>query len=226
MDASPTGTQKAPRWTVHRPPWTRSTRDGGYRLAHAQLWGEVWQLDLAPGYFADRVCSRAGVWIIGRESAAAKLITEDHAVLPSGPFDRKKQPRFTQGNQDYFFCEMWTKRDGNDSSVSSSHSAQKFQVENSKEIKRVEREMVTFYLWRGGGASIWILAKPDIYFKLARDQQYIQSKLSHKAHPRAAFYLNLGSLLYLILFVHGIMSDLLLLLLLSRFSRVQLSATP
>ena len=54
----------------------------------------------------DCVCSCAGVWIIGRESAAAKLITEDHTVLPLGPFDRKKQPRFSQGNQDYFFCAM------------------------------------------------------------------------------------------------------------------------
>ena len=62
-----------------------------------------------------------------------------------------------------------------------------------------------------GEASVRTLAKPDIYFKLALDQQYIQSKLSHKAHPRAAFYLNLGSLLYLILFAHGIMSDLQLL---------------
>lgn len=78
---------RAPAWHIHR----SEERSG--------IW--IWPPDICGSI----VCSSAGVWIISRKSTAAKLITEDHMVLPLGPFDRKNLD-FTQGNQDYFFCAM------------------------------------------------------------------------------------------------------------------------
>lgn len=150
MDASPTGTQKVPRRAVHRPPQTRSSRDGG----HPPGTCRALRRGLATGFGPWIVCAHVQGCGLSAESVAAKLITEDLAVLPLGPFWQKKPPRFTQGNQDYFFCAMWTKWYGNDSSVSSSHSTQRFQVENSKEINRAKGGRLLYELWQN---QIYIL---------------------------------------------------------------------
>lgn len=95
MDASPTGTQKVPRRAVHRPPQTRSSRDGG----HPPGTCRALRRGLATGFGPWIVCAHVQGCGLSAESVAAKLITEDLAVLPLGPFDRKNHldlPRETK----------------------------------------------------------------------------------------------------------------------------------